>query len=53
MKTKVLVTGANGFLGKAVCAKVRTMDEYKLIPLNGKAEWDLTPPLCTTICVWE
>ena len=42
MKTKVLVTGANGFLGKAVCAKVRTMEEYKLIPLNGKAEWDLT-----------
>ena len=42
MKTKVLVTGANGFLGKAVCAKARTMDEYKLIPLNGKAEWDLT-----------
>ena len=42
MKTKVLVTGANGFLGKAVCNRVRKMDDCKLIPLNGKAEWDLT-----------
>ena len=42
MKTKVLVTGANGFLGKAVCNRVRKMDGCKLIPLNGKAEWDLT-----------
>lgn len=42
MKTKVLVTGANGFLGKAVCNRIRSMENCKLIPLNGKAEWDLT-----------
>ena len=42
MKTKVMVTGANGFLGKAVCSKIRENDSYKAIPLNGKAEWDLT-----------
>ena len=42
MKTKVLVTGANGFLGKAVCDKIRKIKDYKLIPLNGKAQWDLT-----------
>ena len=42
MKTKVMVTGANGFLGKAVCSKIRENDSYKAIPLNGKAEWYLT-----------
>jgi GDP-L-fucose synthase len=42
MKTKVMITGANGFLGKAVCKKIRDMNTYKVIPLNGKAEWDLT-----------
>ena len=42
MRTKVMVTGANGFLGKAVCEKVRSLKNHKLIPLKGKAEWDLT-----------
>jgi len=40
--TKVMVTGANGFLGRAVCSKIKKLDGYELIPLNGKAEWDLT-----------
>ena len=42
MRTKVMVTGANGFLGKAVCKKIRDQNGYKLLPLNGRAEWDLT-----------
>ena len=42
MRTKVMVTGANGFLGKAVCKQIRNLTDYKLIPLNGKADWDLT-----------
>lgn len=37
-----MVTGANGFLGKAVCKQIRNLTDYKLIPLNGKADWDLT-----------
>ena len=41
-QTKIMVTGANGFLGKAVCNKIKELEDYKLIPLNGKAEWDLT-----------
>ena len=41
-KTKVMVTGANGFLGKAVCNKIKKLENHELIPLNGKAEWDLT-----------
>lgn len=40
--TKVMVTGANGFLGKSVCDKIKKIDDYELIPLNGRAEWDLT-----------
>ena len=40
--TKVMVTGANGFLGKAVCDKIKKLDDHELIPLNGRAEWDLT-----------
>jgi GDP-L-fucose synthase len=42
MTTKVMVTGASGFLGKAVCHKVRSLKNHRLIPLNGKADWDLT-----------
>ncbi len=41
-QTKIMVTGANGFLGKAVCDKITELKDYKLIPLNGRAEWDLT-----------
>jgi GDP-L-fucose synthase len=37
-----MVTGANGFLGKSVCDKIKKIDDYELIPLNGRAEWDLT-----------
>jgi GDP-L-fucose synthase len=40
--TKVMVTGANGFLGKSVCDKIKKLDDHELIPLNGRAEWDLT-----------
>jgi len=42
MRTKVLVTGANGFLGKAVCKNIRNVNKYKVLPLHGKSEWDLT-----------
>jgi GDP-L-fucose synthase len=41
-KTKVMVTGANGFLGRAVCGSIEKNDEYKLIPLSGRAQYDLT-----------
>ena len=43
MVKKVLVTGSNGFLGKTLCDQIRKLDhEYELIPLAGKAQWDLT-----------
>ena len=41
-QTKVMVTGANGFLGQAVCQKIEETEEYTLIPLNGRGVWDLT-----------
>jgi len=41
-KEKVLVTGANGFLGKSVCDKLSEFYKYQVIPLGGKAKWDLT-----------
>ena len=41
-KEKVLVTGANGFLGKSVCDKLNDFDKYEVVPLGGKAQWDLT-----------
>ena len=41
-KEKIMVTGANGFLGKSVCRQIKKNKDYKLIPLSGKAEWDLT-----------
>ena len=41
-KSKVLVTGANGFLGKAVCLRLKKEKYYDVIPLAGKAHWDLT-----------
>tara|TARA_R100000008_G_scaffold86482_2_gene79812 strand:- start:942 stop:1913 length:972 start_codon:yes stop_codon:yes gene_type:complete len=41
-KQKVLVTGANGFLGKSVCRKLNDFYKYQVIPLGGKAQWDLT-----------
>ena len=39
---KVLVTGATGFLGNAVCHNIEDDDRYTLIPLAGKKQWDLT-----------
>lgn len=39
---KVLVTGGRGFLGKAVCKKLKQNSQYTVVPLAGKAEWDLT-----------
>ena len=41
-KEKVLVTGANGFLGKSVCRQIKKNKAYEVIPLSGKAQWDLT-----------
>jgi GDP-L-fucose synthase len=34
---RILITGANGFLGKALCSKLP-----QAIMLNGKRQWDLT-----------
>tara|TARA_R100000008_G_C3585875_1_gene172220 strand:+ start:2882 stop:3844 length:963 start_codon:yes stop_codon:yes gene_type:complete len=43
MVKKVLVTGAGGFLGKSVCSHLKKLNNtYRLIPLRGKGEWDLT-----------
>jgi GDP-L-fucose synthase len=39
---KVLVTGATGFLGNAVCHNIEKDDRYTLIPLAGRKQWDLT-----------
>ena len=39
---KILVTGARGFLGKAVCEQLKDGGFTNIIPLGGKAEWDLT-----------
>jgi GDP-L-fucose synthase len=41
MSDKILVTGASGFLGKAVCRKLKN-EKFNVIELNGKADWDLT-----------
>jgi GDP-L-fucose synthase len=42
MSKKVLVTGANGFLGTAVIKKLSEETKYDILPANGKAKWDLT-----------
>ena len=39
---KVLVTGANGFLGNAVCSRLAKNESYHITPLAGKSQWDLT-----------
>jgi len=41
MLDKILITGASGFLGRAVCRKLK-QEKYNIIPLNGKSDWDLT-----------
>jgi len=40
-KTKVMVTGANGFLGKAVCNSISNK-LFEVIPLGGRTQYDLT-----------
>lgn len=42
MTKKILVTGANGFLGKAVINKLLHNTDYEVSCANGKAKWDLT-----------
>ena len=42
MSHKVLVTGANGFLGKAVIRDLKKNNNYTVLPLKGRAQWDLT-----------
>ena len=39
---KILVTGATGFLGNAVCHNIEKDDRYTLVPLAGRKQWDLT-----------
>lgn len=41
MKNKVLVTGAHGFLGTAVCQQIKKRDNYELIMLPGRSVGDL------------
>lgn len=41
MKNKILVTGAFGFLGSAVCNEVKKNENYELIPLGGRSDGDL------------
>ena len=45
-QAKVLVTGATGFLGNAVCHNLKDDDRYNLIPLAGRQQWDLTRQGC-------
>ena len=42
MPNKILVTGASGFLGKAVVHRLKKNREYEVLPIAGRAEWDLT-----------
>ena len=39
---RILVTGAHGFLGKAVCDDLISYGFTDIIPLSGKSKWDLT-----------
>ena len=41
-KSKVIITGGNGFLGKAVNKVLKNNPDYDVISLNGKREYDLT-----------
>ena len=40
-KQKILITGAHGFLGKAVCSRLEQEENYTLHKLQGKAVCDL------------
>lgn len=42
MSKKILVTGANGFLGKAVVKRLNQETNYDVSCANGKSKWDLT-----------
>ena len=39
---KILVTGASGFLGKAVTKQLKNMPEFDSIGIQGRQFWDLT-----------
>jgi GDP-L-fucose synthase len=39
---KIVVTGGTGFLGKAVCQKLKKDKHNTVIQLKGKQQWDLT-----------
>ena len=41
-KSKIIVTGGNGFLGKSVCRFLKKDKRYDVTPLEGKSKWDLT-----------
>ena len=41
-KTKILVTGGHGFLGKAVCKRLSQDSDKEIVALEGKSKWDLT-----------
>ena len=42
MSSKILITGANGFLGKAVTYRLSKDRSREIIPLKGRERWDLT-----------
>jgi len=42
MPSKILVTGAKGFLGTAVTHRLRKDKSREVIPLEGRKQWDLT-----------
>jgi GDP-L-fucose synthase len=39
---KVMITGASGFLGKAVVQKLREVKGYEILGMAGRGQWDLT-----------
>ena len=40
--SRVLVTGAKGFLGKSVVKTLNKNKDFEVISLGGRSEWDLT-----------
>ena len=42
MPSRILITGANGFLGKAVTYRLSKDRSREIIPLAGREQWDLT-----------
>jgi len=39
---RVMITGATGFLGKAVVKRLREISGYEILGMAGKRQWDLT-----------